>query len=149
MTIKKKYIKVFLFFLFVILIIGTIYYFRPQSANDVFELNDVEKINFNVRFDETKDSKFLNTEISGEDVDYFINLLELSKYQRVFGGTNIQSQTNAYDIVIVNKSNNYSIVINDRGYVVVEVSNNEKKYKILSSKSDTLIKLIDYMLMTQ
>jgi hypothetical protein len=115
----------------------------------VFELKNVEKINFNVRFDEIKDSKFLNTEISGEDADYFIHLLELSKYRRVLGGTNIQSQTNAYDIVIVNKSNNYSIVINDRGYVVVEVSNNEKKYKILSSRSDTLIKLIDDMLMTK
>lgn len=127
-------------------IIGTIYYFRPLSANNVFpELENVEKIAFIVRFDEKKDTEFKKIEIKEKEVDYFINLLEMTKYRRVIGETNIQSQTNAFDIVIVHKSSNYSIVINKKGYVVVDEMNSKKKYKILSSKNDTLIKLIDEM----
>ncbi|WP_158093210.1 hypothetical protein [Gottfriedia solisilvae] len=127
--------------------IGTIYYFRPINANNVFpELKNVEKIAFIVRFDEKKDAEFKNIEIKEKEVDYFINLLEMSKYRRVFGETNIQSQTSAFDIAIAHNSSNYSIVINNKGYVVVNEMNSKKKYKILSSKNDTLIKLINEML---
>ncbi|WP_088044590.1 hypothetical protein [Bacillus sp. EAC] len=147
MTKKNNFIQNLIFLLCIIVIIGTIYYFRPLSANNVFpELENAEKIAFIVRFDEKKDSEFKKIEIKGKEVDYFINLLEMTKYQRVFGETNIQSQTNAFDIVIVHNSSNYSIVINNKGYVVVDEMNSKKKYKILSSKNDTLIKLIDEML---
>ncbi len=147
LTKKNNFIQNLIFLLCIIVIIGTIYYFRPLSANNVFpELENAEKIAFIVRFDEKKDSEFKKIEIKGKEVDYFINLLEMTKYQRVFGETNIQSQTNAFDIVIVHNSSNYSIVINNKGYVVVDEMNSKKKYKILSSKNDTLIKLIDEML---
>ncbi|MBP0723853.1 hypothetical protein J5Y03_01485 [Bacillus sp. RG28] len=147
MTKKNNFIQNIIFLLCIIVIIGTIYYFRPLSANNVFpELENVEKIAFIVRFDEKKDAEIKNIEIKEKEVDYFINLLEMTKYQRVFGETNIQSQTNAFDIVIVHNSSNYSIVINNKGYVVVDEMNSKKKYKILSSKNDTLIKLIDEML---
>lgn len=147
MTKKNRCIRNLVFLLLIISIISSMYYFRPINANNVFlGLENVDKIVFSVRFDEKKDSEFLNAEIKGQQVEYFKNLLEMTKYRRVFGSTNIQSQTNAYDIVLVHNSNNYSIVINDRGYVVVDVMNNEKKYKILSSENDTLLKLIDKML---
>jgi hypothetical protein len=110
------------------------------------ELENVSKINFNVRFDDKKDNEFLMVEIKGKEMEYFTNLLNMTKYRRAFGSTNIQSQAKAYDIVIVHNSNNYSIVINDSGYVVVDVRNSKKKYKILSSKNDTLLKLIDELL---
>ncbi|MFD2444060.1 hypothetical protein ACFSO7_08685 [Bacillus sp. CGMCC 1.16607] len=146
MTKKKKYIQNLIILLCTIAIIGAIYYFRPLSANNVFpELENVEKVTFVVRFDEKKDTEFKNIEII-EEVEYFINLLEMTKYRRVYGEMNIQSQSNAFDILIVHNSNNYSIVINNRGYVVVDEMHSEKKYKILSSKNDTLIKLIDEML---
>jgi len=123
------------------------YYFRSLSANNVFlELENTEKIVFTVKFDEKKEKEFKNIEIKEKEVDYFINLLEMTKYRRAFGETNIQSQTNAFDILIVHNSSNYSIVINNKGYVVVDGKNGKKKYKILSSKNDTLIKLIDQML---
>ncbi|WP_199617175.1 hypothetical protein [Paenibacillus alkalitolerans] len=148
MTKKNKYIRILIFLLCFISIVGTMYYFRPLNANNVFlELENVERIVFSVRFDEKKDIEFVNAEIKGKEVEYFINLLEMTKYRRVFGETNIQSQADAYDIVIVHNSNNYSIVINDSGYVVVDVRNSKKKYKILSSKNDTLLKLIDEMIM--
>lgn len=147
MTKKNKFIKNLIYLVCVIVILGTIYFFRPISANNVFpELENVEKITFIVRFYEKKDAEFKNIEIKEKElVDYFINLLEMTKYRRVFGETNIQSQTNAIDIVIVHNSSNYSIVINNKGYVVVDEKNSKKKYKILSSKNDTLIKLIDEM----
>ncbi|GAA0400175.1 hypothetical protein [Paenibacillus motobuensis] len=148
MAKKNKYAWILIIILCIISIVGTMYYFRPLNANSVFpELESIEKVIFNVRFDEKKSSKFLETEIKGREAEYFVDLLEMTKYRRVFGRTNIQSQTNAYDIVIVYNSNNYSIVISDRGYVVVDVISNKKKYKILSSKSDTLLKLVDEMLM--
>lgn len=147
LTKKNNFIKNLIFLFCIIVIIGTIYYFRPLNANNVFpELENVEKIAFIVRFDEKKDAEFKNIESKEKEVDYFINLLEMSKYRRVFGETNIQSQTNAFDIVIVHKSSKYSIVINNKGYVVVDEMNSKKKYKILSSKNDTLIELIDEML---
>lgn len=129
------------------MIIGTIYYFRPFGAKNVFpELENLEKVAFIVRFDEKKDSEFKNIEIKGKEVDYFINLLEMTKYRRVFGEKNIQSQTNALDIVIVHNSSNYSIVINNKGYVVVDEMYSKKKYKIISSKNDPLTEFIDEML---
>ena len=92
-----------------------------------------------------KDAEFKDFEIKEKELDYFKTLLDLTKFRRTFGATNIQSQTTSYDILIVHKSSNYNIIINDRGYVVVEERNSKKKYKILSSNNDTLIKLIDEM----
>jgi len=146
-TKKSNFIQNLIVPLCIIVMIGTIYYFRPISAINVFpELENVERIAFIVQFDEKKDAESKNIELKEKEVDYFINLLEMTKYRRVFGEKNIQSHTNAFDIVVVHNTSNYSIVINNKGYVVVDEMNSKKKYKILSSKNDTLIKLIDEML---
>ena len=140
-------IKKFMLFLFIFGIIATIYFFRPLNVENVFpEWDNVEKISFLTWMEVGKDAEFKDFEIKEKELDYFKNLLELRKFRRTFGAKNIQSQTTSYDILIVHKSSNYNIIIiNDRGYVVVEERNSKKKFKILSSKNDALIKLIDEM----
>ena len=131
-------------------VISTMYFFRPLNANNIFqELNNVNRVAFSVRFYEKENSVFLNAVIRGQQLEYFLNLLEMTHYRRVFGSTNIQSQANAYDIVFVQNSNNYSVVINDRGYIVVDTRGTTKKYQILSSEKNTLLKFVDEMLKYQ
>ena len=133
-------------FLFIFGIIATIYYFRPLNAENVFpEWDNIENMSFLTWMEVGKDAEFKDFEIKEKELDYFKTLLDLTKFRRTFGATNIQSQTTSYDILIVHKSSNYNIIINDRGYVVVEERNSKKKYEILSSNNDTLIKLIDEM----
>lgn len=122
------------------------YFFRPLSATEVFpKLENANKIVLISKFDDIKDNEALNIEIKDKELEYFINLLQATKYRRTLGKTNVQSQAKAYDILLVHNSNNYIIVINNRGYVVVDVMGNKKKFKILSSKKDTLLKLINQM----
>ncbi|RHW38141.1 hypothetical protein D1B31_15300 [Neobacillus notoginsengisoli] len=140
-TNQNRFIILSLIFLF---IAGTLYYFRPLDAEKVFpKLYRVEKVTLVVKFEGEKEQEFIDLELTGDKAETFIGLIGMAKYRRAFGKMNIQSQTNAYDTLFVLDSNNYSVVINDQGYVVVDTGTSEKKYKVLSSKKDSLIRLID------
>ncbi|CEG27095.1 hypothetical protein [Bacillus sp. B-jedd] len=144
MKSKNKFMKLFVLFL---CLAGIFYYFRPLSAEQVFpSLKRAEKVTIMMSFEEGKGQRFINEEYKGKDLEKFIRFLETATYTRAFGEKNIQSQANAYDILIVLDSNNYSVVINDDGDVVVDTRNSKKKYTIYRSKDDSLISLIDQML---
>ncbi|WP_316568826.1 hypothetical protein [Neobacillus sp. YIM B06451] len=144
---KNKGHRFLFLFLSISLIVGIVYYFRPLNAYQVFpELDNVKRVQFVVRFQERLAQEPIYSELEVKDTEAFIHILEKARYQRAFGATNIQSQTNAYDILLVIPEGNYSIVLNDKGYVLVDERNSKKKYKILSSKKEGLINLIDELL---
>ncbi|WP_096153286.1 MULTISPECIES: hypothetical protein [Bacillus] len=147
MTKNNKKLRTFLLLLIILSIFFTIFYFRPLSAQEVFpEMDNIEKIDFLSRFHSQKEPDRLTVQLTGEEMEYFKSLLEMPKYRRSLGKTNIHTWENAYDIVIFHKSSNYSIVINDKGYVVVEGRYNKTKYKIISSKDHTLLSLFDELI---
>ena len=126
-----------------IVISASFYYFRPLPASDIFrELDDVVKISIDLRFYDGKQEVIL-LELVDKEVKTFQNFLNLTKYQRAFGSTNLKNQANDFEITMVlHNSDNYSISINDTGKVVVFQRKGAKKYRILSSKEDVLFKLI-------
>ena len=143
---KRVIISIF----FISLFASTVYFFRPLHANQVFTNWDQTKaISFVVRFDEEQEPVFQNIELKNDKMQHIQDLFELPRYRRAFGNTNIQSQSNAYDMLLVQESSNYSILIYDQGFVIVDIQNNKKKYRILSSQKDTLMKLVDEMLIEE